>query len=230
MRRMTRIGFAALAASVLLLGCSDDSNSPSRNALLRVVHASPDAPAVDVLLDGKVVLNNVAYQAFSGYLTVPAGTRNVKVNAAGTSTTVLDLTGTLKADSAYTVVAFDQLSNLQALGLDDDLSDPAAGNVKVRLVHGSPTAGTVDIYVTAPGADLTGLAPTLSQVDLGVESGYLEVPAGDYQVRITPTGSKTPALDTGTLTLTAGQIRTAIAVDAPGGGLPLGVILMPDKN
>jgi hypothetical protein len=32
------------------------------------------------------------------------------------------------------------------------------------------------------------------------------------------------------VTLTAGQIRTAVAVDAPGGGTPLSAILLSDKS
>ena len=49
-------------------------------------------------------------------------------------------------------------------------------------------------------------------------------------MRVTPTGTKIVALDTGTLSLAAGQVRTAIAVDAPGGGGPVGVILLADRN
>ena len=56
------------------------------------------------------------------------------------------------------------------------------------------------------------------------------MPAGNYQVRITPTGTKTVAIDTGALTLAAGQIRTGIAVEAPGGGAPLTALLLADKN
>ena len=90
MLNLTRYGVAALAATALLLGCSDDKTGPSGTAQVRVVHGSPDAPAVDVLVDGAVVLNNVAYKDASGYLGVPEGTRNIKVNAAGTATSVIN--------------------------------------------------------------------------------------------------------------------------------------------
>jgi hypothetical protein len=49
-------------------------------------------------------------------------------------------------------------------------------------------------------------------------------------VRIVPAGTRTVALDTGPLTLAAGQVRTAIAVDARGGGDPFGVILLDDRT
>jgi len=199
-------------------------------ANVRVVHASPDAPNVDVLVDGTVVLTNVAYEAASGYLAVPAGTRNLQVRATGTTTTVIDADVAVAGGSYYTVMATGPLATIQPLVLTDDLTNPAAGNVKVQLVHAAPSAPTVDIYVTAPGADISMMAPTLTGVPFRGYSTYLEVPAGSYQVRITPTGTKTVALDTGALALSAGQIRTGVALDAAGGGAPFGAIVLADKN
>ena len=100
----------------------------------------------------------------------------------------------------------------------------------MRAVHGAPSAPAVDIYVTAPGADLEAATPALTGVPFGAASDYLTAPAGDYQVRVTPAGSKTVVIDSGTLTLAAGQVRTAIAVDSPGGGAPFELLLLPDVN
>ena len=68
-------GIAALALSTILFttGCGNDAR-----ARVRVVHASPDAPNVDVLLDNKAVLTNVAYKAASAYLTIGAGQHTAK--------------------------------------------------------------------------------------------------------------------------------------------------------
>jgi hypothetical protein len=231
MLRTTRFGVLALAATAVLLGCSDDDKTgPSATAQVRVVHASPDAPAVNVLVDNQSVLTGVTYKASSAYLAVPAGARNIKVNAAANGATVIDANATVTADGYYTVIATGLLADIEPLVLVDDLAAPAAGNVKVRLVHGAPNVGPVDIYVTAPNGDIAGVAPTLSNVPFQGFSDYLEVPAGTYQVRVTPTGTKNVALDTGALTLTSGQIRTAIAVEAVGGGTPLSALLLADKN
>jgi hypothetical protein len=56
------------------------------------------------------------------------------------------------------------------------------------------------------------------------------VPTGDYEVRVTPWNSNTVMIDSGTLTLGAGQVRTVIAVDAAGGGEPYGVMVLEDLN
>ena len=220
----------ALAAAFGIAACDDDPASPPATAQLRVVHASPDAPNVDVLVDGAVALNNVPFKTASSYLDVPVGARNLKVRAAGTTTTVIDRKETLVEGRSYTVLATGRVASIAPLVLEDNLTNPAAGNIKLRLVHASPTAGNVDIYVTAPNADIATVNPTLPNVPFRAASAYLEVPAGTYRVRITPAGSKTVAIDVNNVALTAGQIRTAVAVDAPGGGAPLGALLLVDKN
>ena len=222
-----------LAASALTAACSDDNNNntgPEGQARVRVVHASPDAPAVDVLLDDAAALSNVDYLTASDYVELADGAHNVKVNAAGTSTTVIDADVDLTDGTDYTVIASGLLEAIQPIVLEDDNSTPAAGTVRVRAIHGAPSAPAVDVYVTAPGADLTAASPGLSNVAFGDVADYLEVPAGDYQVRVTPAGTKTVVIDSGALTLTSGQVRTAIAVDAPGGGAPFDLLILDDLN
>jgi hypothetical protein len=220
-----------LAATALTAACDDDDNTgPEGEARVRVVHASPDAPSVDVLLDDAEVLSDVPYLAASDYLAASADDHNLKVNAAGTATTVIDADVTLADGTDYTVIASGLVAEITPIVLVDDNSTPAAGNARVRAIHGAPGAPAVDIYVTAPGADLEAAVPVLTGVAFGDVADYLEVPAGDYQVRVTPVGTKVLAIDSGALTLESGQVRTAIAVDAPGGGAQFDILLLADLN
>ncbi len=50
-------------------------------------------------------LSDVPYLDVSNYLDVPSGNRNLKVNAAGTATTVIDADADLAAGGDYTVIA-----------------------------------------------------------------------------------------------------------------------------
>ena len=78
----------------------------------------------------------------------------------------------------------------------------------------------------------TSISPLLALSRSGrhAASDYLEIPGGDYQLRVTPAGSKTAVIDSGTLSLAAGQVRTVIAVDSPGGGAPFDLLLLADVN
>ena len=84
------------------------------------------------------------------------------MNAAGTTTTVIDADLTLSGRTDYTVIASGLVAAIEPIVLEDDNSAPAAGNVKVRAIHGAPSAPAVDIYVTAPGADLETETPALA--------------------------------------------------------------------
>jgi hypothetical protein len=221
-----------LAAGALIAACSDDDDNtgPEGEARVRVVHASPDAPDVDVLLSDAEVLGDVPYLTASDYLDTPAGDQNLEVNAAGTATTLIDTDVSLVDGTDYTVIASGLVEAIEPIVLQDDNSAPAAGTARVRAIHGAPSAPAVDIYVTAPGADLETTIPLLANVEFGDVADYIEAPAGDYQVRVTPAGTKTVVIDSGTLALSIGQVRTAIAVDAAGGGAPFDLLVLEDLN
>ena len=162
LRKPTTIALALLAATALT-ACDDDDDeltAPGTTAQLRVVHASPDAPNVDVLVDNASVLTNVAYKTASNYLPVTSGSRNLKVRAAGSTTVVIDQNAALAQGTYYTVLATGRVASIAPIVLTDDQTNPASGNVRVRLVHASPTAGNVDIYVTTPTADIATASPT----------------------------------------------------------------------
>lgn len=219
-------------AAAALVACSDDNGStgPTGDAALRVVHASPDAPNVDVLVDGGAVLTNVPFGAASDYLEVNPDRYQVQVVPAGATTpVVIDASLTLNPGGSYTVLATGELAEIAPLVLGDDRSEPAAGQVKIRVVHAAPAAAGVDVYATAPGADINTATPVLVNVPFRGVSGYLAVPAGEYQLRVTPTGTKTVAINA-TVDLMAGQVRTVVALDAVGGGAPLTAIVLEDLN
>src|SRR3954465_9328454 len=95
---------------VLFVAVAPRSASAADMAHVRVVHASPDAPNVDVWADGSKVLTDVAFGKYSDYMAVPAGAHNFKVVATGTtSPAVIDATATLEAGKYYTVIAANKL-------------------------------------------------------------------------------------------------------------------------
>ena len=85
----------SVSSSLFLTSCNDDDDDDNDviNAKVMVVHASPDAPGVDILVDDtKVNTAPLTFPNNSAYLDVTAGVRNVKVNVAGATpaVTVLD--------------------------------------------------------------------------------------------------------------------------------------------
>jgi LPXTG-motif cell wall-anchored protein len=176
-------------------------------ARVRVIHASPDAPAVDVFVDGATVLTNVAFPAISDYLSVPAGVHTIAVAPAGAgeSAAVITAKPTLEAGMAYTVAAIGQVADIKGQVYTDNLSAPAAGKAHVRVIHASPDAPGVDVKVSGGPALISALAfPNASE--------YLPVDAGSYNLQVTPAGASDVVIDLPNTTLTAGTIYDVVAV------------------
>ncbi len=193
---------------------------------VRVVHASPDAPAVDILVNGKVAIEDLTYQKQAGPASLAAGKYNVKVNVANTETTAINADLTLDPKTYYAVYAVNKVAKIEPLVLKE-LPFALGGVGLVRLLHGSPTAPNVDIYLSRPGRDINKLRPVLKNVAFKASSPYFAAMPGQLQVRITPTGTKTVAIDA-TLEIKDGTLATAVAADAPSGGAPLGAFLVDE--
>jgi hypothetical protein len=225
--RVRSLGLA-VATALILAACGDHDAAVAR---LRAVHLSPDAPLVDIYVDDELVAEDVEYLDQTGYLELTAGAANVIVTVAGDpAAIVIDADATLSEDTDYTVLAANFMEDIEPIILLDANSPPASGFVQVRIVHGSPSTGLVDVYLTAPGVPLDEATATLTDVAFGEASNYLEAAAGTYQIRVTPANTLDVALDSGPVALAAGQIRTVIAADADGGGTPLQALVLADRN
>ena len=189
-----------------LLSIDNATANPGDVARLRVVHNSPDAPNVDVIINGGVALSNVPFGAISDYLSVPAGTYNVKVSPAGAANTgpyVIDADVTLTAGTDYTAIASGFLAEIYPAVLVDDNSAPAAGTSRVRFFHGSPDAPAVDIALI-DGPVLIAGAP------FGANA-TITVPAGTYDLEVRVAGTTTEVLQLRGLALADGVVYTAYA-------------------
>lgn len=224
-------GLSPIGLTVLTdLASTPVVNIDDARTRIRVVHASADAPAVDVLVDDTEVLDAVTFGQASDYLELLGGTYNVDVATDQGGNVVIDADLNLMAQEDYTVIALNTVANIEPLVLTDDNSAPADGNIKLRLVHASESAGLVDIYITGFNDDISMVEPNFSDVAFKANTGYVEVPAGTYQVRITLADTATVAIDTGALTLTAGVIRTAIALDPAPLSAEFTALLLEDND
>ena len=177
-------------------------------AQVRVAHLAPDAPNVDVYVNGEPVLTDVPYTTVSDYLSLPAGTQQVTVYATGdTASPVIDAPVDIAAGGAYTVAAVGLVADgsLTAQVYEDDLRSPASGNAKVRVVHASPDAGPVDVVPRGGQALVAGL--TFPEA-----SPYAEVPAGTYTLDVNAAGTSKTALTVPDATLASGGVYSAFAV------------------
>lgn len=190
---------------------------------VRALHASPDAPAVNILVDGAPALSDVDYTEGSGFLALDEQAYRVQVEAIipGGNAVVIDETYDLEYGVDYNIVALGNVATpVSALVIANPTMPVQSGNITAQVLHAAPNAPDVDVYITAPGGDLTMSSPVNAD-DLSFReyTGQLEVPAGAYQVRVTLAGDPaTVVYDSGSLDLVAGTDLLVAAVENTGPG------------
>ena len=210
--------FALMATSLLFVSCDkdDDDDDNTSTSKLMVVHASPNAPNVDVRVNNSVVLTNVAYPTNSSYNNVTSGTTNIKISPTGTMTYVIDGNVSLEANKSYSVFAIDSVTKIKAAAVMDDLTAPASGKAHVRFFHFSPNAPAVDIAV-AGGAVLFSNRSFNDQAANASFTAFTPLNAGTYNLEVRAAGTSTVVLPLPNITLTAGKIYTVFAKGFLGG-------------
>jgi hypothetical protein len=206
--RLHRI-VAPLLAAALLAGASG-TVAAADTADVRVLHASPDAPAVDIYLDDAIVdaLTNVPFGTISDYLAIPAGGHNIKVYATGTTADpVIDADVTVTAGGAYTVAATGALADITAQVLEDEPA-PTLSSAKVRVIHFSADAPAVDIATAGSSVD----EAVVKGLEYPEATGYLELPGGTYDLEVRLAGETTVALPLADVTIEDGRAYSVFAV------------------
>ena len=120
------------------------------NALVRVVHAVPGGPSVDVFADNNKEFTGVAYKTTTPYKEVSAERHTFRIRPAGQNTAqpIAETSEGLSDGKHYTVVAMAGSDGKPTLKVfNDDLAPPSSGKAKVRVLHASPDAGEVDVYL-----------------------------------------------------------------------------------
>src|SRR5215218_7508790 len=169
------VGLFPLKASPVV--AQDDT--AEADATLRVIHASPGAPEVDVLLDGQTLLQGVASGTASSYSTMTPEEHRVQIVPTGQTAdaAVVDETIDAAPGQAYVVAVFGLLNDIGGAVYDVDLSEIEPGNARVRLLNFSPDAGAIDLLET--GGD-----EWFGDVDLGEASDYRDIAPGTYSADV----------------------------------------------
>jgi hypothetical protein len=211
MKRILLHSLSLLLLIGFLTSCSkeDDVMAPAM-ARVMVVHASPNAPAVDVRVNNTVALSNVAYPANSSYTNINAGSTNFKVSPTGSTNYVIDATVDLKSNMNYSVFAIDSVAEIKAAVVMDDLTTPAAGKAHVRFFHFSPNAPAVDIAVTGGPVVFSNRMFNDQSTNASL-SNFTPLDAGTYNLEVRLAGTNTVVLALPNVTLTAGKIYTVFA-------------------
>jgi hypothetical protein len=143
---------------------ADDTGEPVGESDVRIIHLSPDAPGVDVYLDpaGAAAIQNLEFPDGTPFVTVPEGSYDVRVTAAGGSVddAVISVDGfEIPADGKFSVAAYGALANISLMVIAEDDADIAAGTLRAFVGHAADGVGTVDVWAIGLADDPIEVLP-----------------------------------------------------------------------
>ncbi|GGF23275.1 cell wall anchor [Halobacillus andaensis] len=148
-------------------------------AKVRVLHASPDAPAVDVYVNDEAVVEGAAFKDATDYLELPAGDHTVDIYAEGTmeeEDPVLSTDVSVEGGQAYTVAAVNTVDSLQLEAFEDTM-EAEEGMAKLRVGHLIPDGPAVDVGEIEGDAIFSG-------AEFPSATDYEDVEAGTYDLEV----------------------------------------------
>jgi Domain of unknown function (DUF4397) len=187
----------ALPAALAFSACSnddDDNNTPAPDqGKVLISHAAASANIAVKALINDAEVGQLNYGQTSSYLNVNTGSPTLKINNSANQTAASQPI-TIAKDRNYSVFAYaPTATTVGLLQVSDDLTAPASGQAKVRVVHlaqGAPATVKLSQETVAGPVDIPNVTATFpaSATSTTWASGFVSIPANTYNLLVT-TGS-----------------------------------------
>lgn len=188
---------------------------------MRLLHACPDAPPVDIYVNDNMIAGNLSYRNFTEYHPVQAGTCNVKVYQAGSKgAPFVDTFLNIPANSIHTMATAGRLGGIDLLTFSDRPAFMRNNQASIKFVHLSPDTPDVDA-VSHDGKVLFRAVPFKGT------TGYTTVNPETYTLKVRLAGTNTDVLTVPNQKLAGGKAYTAYTVGLANQNPPLLQMLTP---
>ncbi|GAB5492734.1 MAG: hypothetical protein Phog2KO_29490 [Phototrophicaceae bacterium] len=168
---------ALFALALVPVNAQDDDM-----AMVRIGHFVPDAPAVDIYVDGVVTIENLEFSEVSPFLDLATGIYSVVITPTGTSfetAAIGALDVIVEADDALTVATVGSVEDdtLTVTVIEEDYSPIPAGSARITVVHAIEYESAIDLYGSS-----VQLVQTLRYPGINGSDGAFtrDVPVGRY--------------------------------------------------
>lgn len=229
---MIRFNIPAWAGLSLLAACGGppaENTNPPGTAEVRLLNAVVGSPALDLVVDGKVIVGGVQYERASPLASVPGGAQTVTLRRSGESAVLSSSQFTFTVGARYNVVASGTGTTLlltPSVVADTGLAKPDRANLRIINIAAPlpadsaswPAPVPLNVVITAPGIPLSG-APSQLSLDARASSysTLIYFDPATYVVRFVRPGTGEVVAETPSITIGAGQIR-AVTLQRRGDG------------
>lgn len=190
------------------VAASPDVGAAREEAQIRVVHAVPGGPAVDVYAGDQSAFSNVEFKSVTEYRPLGANLPEFKLlqtGAAPTTTPMAENREVLIDGRFYTLIAIPESDGegVDIMALKDD-HDGDANKARIRIVNAARGLDDLDIRIQGRDDDL------FDDVDFSTEAGYKEVDPGTVTLLVTAEDSRKELLRITDVNLQAGKSMTIV--------------------
>lgn len=206
--RISKTAITAAATAALL---AIPSAAFAADAQVTVVHGVPGV-TVDVWANGDPLLTDFAPGTVTDPVSLPAGTYDIEIYAAGTdpegNDPVIAAPGIEVTDglNASIIAHLTESGDPTATVFVNDVSEVAAGEARLTVRH-TAAAGAVDV-LAGGNAIFEGVT--------NPNEGTVDVPAGDYDVAVNAAGTDTEVISVAGFGLAEGANTIVYAIGDPG--------------
>jgi hypothetical protein len=219
--------FAALLAAVMTLvltGCQAIVSS-TPEAQVRVIHATPDTPGLDIYQGPNALAFNLDFGAVTSYIALTPGIYTINADTAGTKQVLSSAKTVFSPSTQYTILLGNSVANLQQLTLTDQNQPAPSGQAALRFINQASRIGAVDIYLVPAGQKLSSVAPLVAGNAFSTNTGYINVLTGTYSLIMLPSGTAPASTAIASysgpqITYPSGSARTVILIDQPAVSTP----------
>lgn len=196
---------------------------PQSNSFVRVLHASPNAPMVDIYANDNLIIKRISYKQFTPYFQLPSGRYNIKIYSSGTKTNpILNSEVNIPENMIFTIAAIGKMPNIELYAVSD-MATINQTKTLIKFVHLSPNTPNVDI--TLPNG--TKIFENVGYKDT---TNYITVNPGTYTFQARPTGAQNVILNVPNIKLKPNRAYTIYAVGLAGGTPSLQVLIPLDGS
>lgn len=198
-------------------------NTPDVNSSVRMLHAVPNAPNVDVYANGSLIVSNLSFSSISNYLNLSPGTYEVQLYRAGFYDTPLVTQNIQLAPSANYTISIVMLGGLSLFRLRDASIAVSPDSTYLRFMNLSQTAPLLNL--TLPNGNL--LFPSVEYLET---TGYYTTSPGIYNFVVEFSGATAMSKNIKNLTLDGGKLYTIYMLGIFNSKPPLGYLFVEDER
>jgi hypothetical protein len=214
--RLCAVSAASLAVAVALSACENVATY-TQPSLVRVIDASYNAPAINVVVGGQLLAANIGQGTITPYGAVASNiAAPIDITAATGGATIVTFSGALLPGYQHSVFLTDTgvAPNAYVVTILEDQQIVAAqGHSAFRFLNQAAKTGAMDVYMVPAGSTLANSTPIVTNLPVGAIPGYISFRSQTVTMVVTPTGVITPESAFSPMTLIGGEVRTVLLMD-----------------